>query len=199
MSDYWDDWFRRWRRWWRSPFFFPDIERMFSEMEKEIEEAFKEIRSRVPEGFIRERRLPDGSKVREFGPFVYGYSITFGPDGKPVVREFGNIKPSLRRGMRPTIDLRERREPLVDVFEDNNEIKVIAELPGVEKKDIKLYATENRLTISVDTPERKYYKELELPAEVDYNTAKTSYRNGILEVVLKKKERKGKGVQLKVE
>lgn len=32
----------------------------------------------------------------EMGPFVYGYSMTIGPDGKPKVREFGNIRsPSL--------------------------------------------------------------------------------------------------------
>ena len=197
MSDFWDDWFRRWRRW-RSPFF-ADIDRMFSEMEKEMEEAFKELQNRIPEDFIRERRLQDGSKVREFGPFVYGYSITFGPDGKPVIREFGDIKPRSAKGLKPTIDLREKREPLVDIFEENNEIKVVAELPGVEKKDIKLYATTDRLTISVDTPERKYYKEIDLPTEVDNTTPKTRYKNGILEVILKKRKKKGKGVQLKIE
>lgn len=168
-------------------------------MEKEMEEAFKELQGRAPEGLIKERRLPDGSKVREFGPFIYGYSITLGPDGKPVVREFGNIKPGLQRGLKPSIDLREKREPLIDIYEEDNEIKVIAELPGVEKEDTKLYATEDRLTISVEAPERKYYKELDLPAEVDPNTARTSYRNGVLEVVLKKKGKRGERTQLKIE
>lgn len=172
---------------------------MIDDMEKEMEEAFKELQGRTPEDLTRERRLPNGSKIREFGPFIYGYSITLGPDGKPDVREFGNIKPGLQRGLKPSLDLRESREPLVDVFEEDDEVKVIAELPGVEKEDIKLYATEDKMTISVETPERKYYKELDLPAEVDYHTARTLYKNGILEVVLKKKEKRGEGTQLKIE
>ena len=195
MSDFWDDWFRRRTR--RSPFF-PDIDKLFEEMEKEMEEAFKDLQERAPEDLTRERRMPDGSKVKEFGPFVYGYSITIGPDGKPVIREFGNIKPGLEGGGRGPIALKEEREPLVDVFEENDSIKVVAELPGVEKEDINLYAEGDKLTISVDTPERKYYKELQLPTEIDPNTTSTNYKSGILEVVIKKKEKKGKGVQLKI-
>jgi len=196
MSEIWDDWFRRRKRL-MGPFF-SDFDKLFSEMEKEMEEAFKELQERTPEDLVREKRLPDGSKVREFGPFVYGYSMTIGPDGKPVIREFGNIKPELEEGMKPSIELRDKREPIVDIFETDREIKAIVELPGVEKNDIKVFATEKKLTISVDRAERKYYKELDLPQEVDYNSAKTNYNNGVLEVVLKKKERKVGGVQLKV-
>ena len=39
-------------------------------------------------------RLKEGGKVREVGPIVYGYSMTIGPDGKPRIREFGNVKPT---------------------------------------------------------------------------------------------------------
>lgn len=196
MSDEWDDWFRRRRRLWGP--FFSDFDKLFKEMEKEMEDAFKDIRESVPNELVREKRLPDGSKVREFGPFVYGYSITVGPDGKPVIREFGNIKPELEEGQRPAINLRDKREPIVDIFEQDNEIKILAELPGVEKNDIKLYITERALTISVDTPEKKYYKELELPSEVTHEQAKTNYNNGVLEITLRKKERPRGGVQLKI-
>jgi len=51
----------------------------------------------------------------------------------------------------------------------------------------------------VDTPQRKYYKELELPAEVDPKTAKSIYRNGVLEVTLAKIKEKPKGEPIKVE
>jgi len=197
MSDSWDDWYRRRRRMSRSPFF-PDIDKFFEDMEKEMEEAFRELQERVPEDLVRERRLPDGSKVKEFGPFVYGYSITIGPDGKPVIREFGNVKPGLEGGREGPIAFKEEREPLVDVFEEDDKIKIVAEMPGVEKEDINLYAEDDRLTISVDTPERKYYKELQLPTEIDPNTTETSYKSGILEVLVKKKEKKGKGVQLRI-
>ncbi|HDO41283.1 MAG TPA: Hsp20/alpha crystallin family protein, partial [Candidatus Bathyarchaeota archaeon] len=95
---------------------------------------------------------------------------------------------------------REEREPLVDIINTNGEIKVIAELPGVEKKDIKLHGTETSLTISVDTPQRKYYKEVELPEKVDPKQAKSTYKNGVLEVTLpKKKEEKPKGEPIKIE
>ncbi len=190
------DWFRRRRRF---PFFrswlFEDIDEMFREFERMMEEEIKELTSKIPREYIRERKLPDGTTVREWGPFVYGYSITIGPDGKPQIREFGNVKPT-RFGPR----IREEREPLVDIYVTNGEVKVIAELPGVNKEDIQLHGTEDTLTISVDTPERKYYKEVKLPAKVDPKGAKTSYKNGVLEVTLpKKEERKPKGEPIKVE
>lgn len=198
MSDeYWDRWFRRRRR----PFFrsiFGDIQETFREMEEFMVREFKEFSKRTPRDLIRERTLPDGSKVREWGPFVYGYSVTIGPDGKPQVREFGNVKPETRMG-RPRINIREQREPLVDILETDGEVRVIAELPGVEKKDIKLHGTENTLTVSVETPQRKYHKKVELPAEVDPKQAKSSYKNGVLEVTMpKKKEERPKGESIEI-
>ena len=83
-------------------------------------------------------------------------------------------------------------------MESNGEVKVIAELPGVEKKDIKLHGTETTLTISVDTPQRKYYKEVELPCEVDANSAKASYQNGVLDIELKKAKPKKKGKKIEI-
>ncbi|OYT46317.1 Hsp20/alpha crystallin family protein [Candidatus Bathyarchaeota archaeon] len=179
----WDRWFG-WRRKWP---FFKEIEDLFREMEEMIEREFRELSERTPRDLIREKVLSDGSKVREFGPFVYGYSIKIGPDGRPEIREFGNIKPGVSFG-RPRVDIMEEREPLTDVITTDGEVKVIAELPGVEKKDIKLHCTEDTLTISVDVPQRKYYKKVELPVKVEPKKAKASYKNGVLEVTLKKKE-----------
>jgi len=77
---------------------------------------------------------------------------------------------------------------------------VVVELPGVEKQDIKLYGTENSLTISVDTPQRKYYKEVQLPSMVDSKLAKSTYKNGVLEITMpKKKEEKPKGELINIE
>ena len=198
MSSFWDDWFRKfWGR--RRSFFFPDIERMIEEMEREMTEAFKEMKSSVPREMVRERRLPDGTIRREYGPFVYGYSVKIGPDGRPIIREFGNIKPGLGAG-RPPLNLRDQRAPLVDVIEDEETVKVVAELPGVGKEDIKLYAVERTLTIEVDTPRRKYYKKLELPVEVDETSARSTYRNGVLETVMMKKKRpRGEGTPIEID
>ena len=198
-----DEYWNRWDRWFkrrRMPFFrdsmFEDMDRIFREMEETMQRQFKEFSEKAPRELTRERTLPDGSKVREWGPFVYGYSVTIGPDGKPKIREFGNVKPERRLGM-PKIDIKEKREPLVDIMQTNNEVKVVAELPGVEKEDIKLHGTETTLTISVDAPERKYHKEVELPAKVDTKETKASYKNGVLEVTLqKKKEPLGEPIML---
>jgi HSP20 family protein len=123
--------------------------------------------------------------------------MTIGPDGKPIVREFGNV----RRGAgAPWKQIQDKREPLIDVIPTDKEVKVIAELPGVRREDIDVVATERSLSISVDTPERKYSKkELELPAVVEPKDAKSIYNNGILEVTLPLKSAGDRGLKLKVE
>ena len=180
-----------WRRRRRFPFFIEEMMRDMERMMEEMLEESEEFTRRVPKDLARERR----------GPFVHGFSISFGPSGKPVIREFGNLKPSARaRPWGAPFDLREEREPLVDVLEGNEDIRVIAELPGVEKQDIRLHATERTLTISVDAKERKYHKELELPAEVDPKSARSSYKNGVLEVTLRRvEEEKPRGEQIKID
>jgi HSP20 family protein len=199
MSDDEDfpEWFKR--RMKRTPYFgalpFPDIDELLKDMEKMMEDELKEFTTNLPKEYVRERKLPDGKKIREWGPFVYGYSVTIGPDGKPIIREFGNVQPG-RFGP----EVKEEREPLVDVISTDGEIKVVVEIPGVEKKDIKLHGTEDSLTISVDTAERKYFKDVKLPAKVKPKEAKTNYKNGVLEVTLPKIEekRKPKGEQIRI-
>ena len=119
---------------------------------------------------VERRRLPHG---------MYGVSVKIGPAG-PVLGRFGTIKPTLKPGVA------EVREPLVDVFENEKEITVIAELPGVEEKDIRTEVEERNLKISAETKDRKYSKEVELPAAVT-GELESTYKNGVLEVKLKKK------------
>lgn len=167
------------RRWPFRDDIFDELDREFEEMEKNIGKMFEEMRKASIEGHGEE------------GPYVYGFSMRVGPDGKPHVEEFGNV--SGREGTEISTD----REPLTDVIEGEKEISIIAELPGIEKKDIELSATEDSLQIRVDTPERKYHKELRLPARVKPDTTKASYKNGVLEVKLKRV--KEKGVKVDVE
>ncbi len=198
----WDEETDRWmRRWRRMPFFgrgaFEDLDRMFDDL-------FKEMLDNVPQDLYRERRLPGGGTVREIGPFVYGYSMTLGPDGKPVIREFGNVKPSTKASplgyRRPSLEVREERDPLVDVIPEDGKIRVVAEVPGVERSDIKLNCSETTLTIAVDAAERKYYKEIDLPAAVDPTSTKATYKNGVLEIILTQvTEKKPKGESIKID
>ena len=179
------DWSRKRRI--KDPFF-SDIDEMFREMEKMMDEELKNFTEKVPKEYIKERKMPDGSTAKELGPFVYGYSMKIGPDGKPEIQEFGNIK----KGLKGTPQVKEEREPLVDIVETTGEIHVVVELPGVEKGDIKLHGTEDSITISVDTPHYKYYKEAELPTKVKVREANSTYKNGVLEVVLPKAEPESK-------
>ena len=174
-------WRRRRRDWeddWESFFdeFFGRFrfEDIFERMMRDIEEMFRKAES------------------GEMRPIVRGVSIRIGPDGKPEIREFGT-KPTIREtGI-------EERRPLVDVIETDTEIQVIVEMPGVNKEDIELNATETLLEIRAEGENRKYYETVELPAEVEPDSAKARYNNGVLEVVLKKKSAKKGGKKIKIE
>ena len=177
------EWFRKRRTPSKDPFF-GDIDDMFKEMEKMMDEELKNFTDKVPKEYVKERKLPDGSTVKELGPFVYGYSMKIGPDGKPEIQEFGNIK----KGLKGPPQVKEEREPLVDIVETDGEVRVVVELPGVEKSDIKMHGTDDSLDISVDTPHYKYYKEVQLPAKIRVKEAASTYKNGVLGVVLPKAE-----------
>jgi len=190
-----DDWPTRRRR--GSPFGpwgFPDIDEMMREMERAFSEQFKDMERELPKSLVRESKTPDGKTKKEIGPIVYGYSVTIGPDGKPVVREFGNVRTGEGTAWK---QIQDKREPLVDVVSSGKEVRVIAEMPGVTKEDINVTVNEKSLTISVDREDRSYYKELELPGIVDPKGAKSTYNNGILEVTIPLKS-SGSGVKLKV-
>jgi len=163
-----------WRRKRRSIFDLFDIEDLF----REIEESFKVFEEEI------ERLLKEAGKgeAMTVGPYFYGVRITVGPDGVPKIEEFGNIR-RIEGGKRV---LSEEIEPLVDVFEDKDEVWIIVELPGVEKDKIKVKAEPTKVIVKASNS-KKYYKEIELPAEVDPKSAKAQYRNGVLEIRLKKK------------
>ena len=186
-NDDYPEWFKKRRNSSKDPFF-GEIDDMFREMEKMMDEELKNFTEKVPKEYIKERKLPDGSTVKELGPFVYGYSMKIGPDGKPEIQEFGNLK----KGLKGPPEVKEEREPLVDIMETNDDVHVVVELPGVEKTDIKLHGTEDELTISVDTPQYKYFKEATLPVKVRVKEANSTYKNGVLEVVIPKAEVLGK-------
>ncbi len=88
----------------------------------------------------------------------------------------------------PTIS--DEMEPLTDIIEGENDVAITVEIPGVEKEDIDLIATEDTLEIKVDSPKRKYHKRIDLPCNVKTKSTKATYKNGILDIVLDKKEKK---------
>jgi HSP20 family protein len=206
-----DDWFNRFFG--NLPFsrrgqggYFDDMFRGFDEMrtgmQRQFEQAFKNFQTNAPKDLVREYETPEGVKVREVGPLVYGYTMTIGPDGKPVVREFGNIKSPLRGGANafgmPSIS--SEREPLSDVSTTDKEVKVVVEMPGVSKENIKIQAYDNKVEITSNDPKRKYHEIVDIPPEADIETVKSKYNNGILEIVFKKKQQtQPKGKEVKIE
>lgn len=162
-----------------------------------IDDEFDRLFQRMSRSFVDfddvfgDIKRTDGST---FGPYYYGYSMTVGPDGKPIVREYGNVKPSLL----PTAD---RREPLVDTLVDEKEgiLKLIAEMPGVDKKDVKVEVEGNAVNIDAEHGDRKYHSKVPIKNKVDTDSVKAAYMNGILEIQFNlKKEEKPKGKTVEV-
>jgi HSP20 family protein len=196
------DWFRQ-RRGRRGGSPFGWMDKWFSDFDEMFERMFQDMARDMPKDLMKEKKLPDGSTMRQFGPFVYGYSMSVGPDGKPIIQEFGNVKPSKRPGMfgfeQPALEPTDSREPLVDVINDPEQVRVVAELPGVEKSDIKTTISEDTLTIKVDGAAHKYYKEVPLPSTVDPDSSKASYTNGVLEIVLRKLKPRPRGKEIRID
>lgn len=119
---------------------------------------------------------------------VYGFSVRTGLSGKgrPRIEPFGNIKKT-KKG--PVVE--EVREPLVDVFEEKEQVVVVAELPGIAEKDIDFKLEERGLTIeAVEAGKKKYSKNIELPCLVKSKPAGRSYKNGILELKFNRVKKK---------
>jgi len=183
--------------------------RAYEEMEDEVSRIFgkfNDIQTNAPKELVREYQTPDGAKVREVGPLVYGYSMTIGPDGKPKVMEFGNVKSSGQRNILPSDgksarpQISSEREPLVDVNSNDKEVKVVLEMPGVKKEDILINAHDGAVEVTASNPQRKYYKTIDLPQDANTETAKSTYHNGVLEITFGKKENaKPKGKEIKIE
>lgn len=106
--------------------------------------------------------------------------------------------------------------PSVDVIEDKDSYKIQAEIPGIDKKDLKVEVSNGVLSIKGEKKEEKYDKDknnyyhfersygsferqFRLPEEVDLEQVEAKYTNGILELVLKKSEKaKAKQIEVKV-
>jgi len=184
MSSPFEEWFKRRR----ANSWFPDLDGAMREIERMMQEALRDTEERVPKNVIRERKLEDGSTVREIGPIVYGYSVKIGQDGKPIVRKFGNVdsSPGFLGG---GLTVKEQREPLLDIITGSEDITIVAELPGVNKEDLRLKADNKSLTLESVAGERQYQKKIDLPDEIEPNTGKSTYKNRILEVSFKRKSK----------
>ena len=151
---------------------------LFNGIEKLVDLAAK---LKEAGGEIKKEGEIDLSHLKKGMKGVFGFSIKTAVGGKPIVEPFGNIKKTPKG---PTVE--EEREPITDVFDEKEEIRVYAEMPGVNQEDVKLDFKGDSLDISAQTGNRKYHKEILLPAKVKAETLTSSYKNGILEISIKK-------------
>ena len=122
-------------------------------------------------------KTPSGKQ----GHGVFGVSVRTLESGKSVFETFGNIK---RTPKGPVVE--EVREPLVDVFDEKGSIRLIAELPGVNQEEISVDVRGDILNLKAEGKERKYAKEILLPAKVKPESLQKNFRNGVLEITLQK-------------
>ena len=135
-------------------------------------------------GEFRVGGIPPGVRGGKELKAVYGFTVRTLAGGTPKVETFGNIKKTPKG---PVVE--EMREPIVDLFDEDETIKVIVELPGVEEGDIQVEVKGDVLSLSAEGKTRKYSKEILLPAIVEEEKVSSSYEGGILEIELRKKEK----------
>ncbi|MFH1856381.1 MAG: Hsp20/alpha crystallin family protein [Candidatus Omnitrophota bacterium] len=112
---------------------------------------------------------------------VFGFSVKTAVGGKPVIEPFGNIK---KTPSGPVV--KEEREPLTDVFYENDEVIIMAEMPGIEEEGVTVTLKGDILEISGAGKNRKYYKEILLTIELKPENLTHTYKNGVLEIKIKK-------------
>ncbi len=156
-----------------------EFKRMIQDLEKMMREQLKDI--------SRNKMEPGSS-------YTHGFNINIDNKGNAKVREFGNYPK--RKSIRKRIQ--EKKEPEPDIIEDDREISVTIQLPGLEKEDIDLKIVDKNLDINVDIPKKRYRKKIHLPSEVKPDTTKATYKNGILDVTIEKK-RRNKGYKANIE
>lgn len=109
---------------------------------------------------------------------VYGINISTLVNNKSVAKNLGNNKET-------PLD-KEVREPLVDIFDEEDSIVVIAEIPGVTEQGIKIEIKEQILELSALGQEKNYYSNIILPSQVIPSSMKSSHNNEVLKIVIQK-------------
>lgn len=126
----------------------------------------------------REISMPSGRKG------IYDYSIKVGGLKKSTL----GFRPE--RVKEKTIEPENiEKEPLVDIFDKDNHVLIVAELSNIKEKDLNFKIVKNTLKISAKTPEGKLEKDITIPkgSKID-KIEKVSMKNNILEIRLRKKK-----------
>ena len=115
---------------------------------------------------------------------IYGFTVKVGlGDDRARVEPFGNIRQDRESGH--TV-VQEVREPVVDVFEEKDHVLVVAEMPDIGVKDVQITVEDDLLTISAERGDKKYRKEVLLPASSTREKTQVTCNNGVVEIKCKR-------------
>jgi HSP20 family protein len=111
---------------------------------------------------------------------IYGFTVKVGlGDDRPRVEPFGNLRKDRDSGR--TV-VQEMREPAVDVFEESDYVLVVAEMPGITVEDVHITVEDDLLTIAAGRGDKKYRKEILLPASSTREKTSVTCNNGVVEI-----------------
>lgn len=146
-------------------------------------EAFRERLQAIDEE-IKEKLRTEPLKRVEVDAGVGGRPAVRGIPGRPLSAR----KPAVeKRKAPPTVKAEEvdSKEFPVDIFDEEDHLYVIAEMPGLAKEDIRLDLQGDQLALSAERGRRKYYQVVNLPSKAT-SVKEVAYRQGILEIRVEK-------------
>ena len=150
---------------------------MLDELDKYFEEFEKDVQDVVKDSISTVRSQTE--------PYVAGFSFRLGPEGRPSVQFFGD-SPLHHDGFRSPMS-----EQILD--EKKGLLRLVLDMPGVEKSDIKVEATENNAVVTAERDSRKYRGDIGLEAQVQPESGKAEYKNGLLEISFSLRDKTNKG------
>jgi HSP20 family protein len=154
-----------------------NLKDMLDELDKYFEEFEKDVqtfaRSSVSVAHLRAE------------PYVAGFSFKLGPQGRPNVQFFGD-SPLHHDGFRSPMT-----EQMLD--ERNGVLRLVLDMPGVDKSDIQVDATDDRAVVTAKRESRKYRAEIQFRAQVQPDSGRAEYKNGLLEISFSLRDKTNKG------
>jgi len=148
------------------------------EVFRDIDSFYKHLMKRML------KEMDDFEKAVRSGSLKGNWDIK--PVNKPGVRGYvarGQFQLGGEPEHVPRVALEEKREPLTDVFEEAENVKIYIELPGVDKNDIQLDVTDG----FVEVKAKNFAKTVEIPTgNIDFTKATANYKNGVLQVSIPK-------------
>jgi HSP20 family protein len=171
-----------------------NFKRLFDDLDREFTTAQEMLNM-----MLKTVKDEDLQSLKDNFPYYYGYQIIIGSNGKPQVKEFGDIRPTTK-GL--GVEHRGTWNPLIDTNfnEQDNAYVITAEMPGVTKEGIKVSISKQNVIIKTEHKDKKYLSEIPFDVELDDTSAKATYTNGLLELKIKAKAKpKPRGREIKVE